>query len=280
MPVDRFSDADEFRKIAEPFLARRESEHGLLLGLVGQLDTLHAGALAGIVRAAASDASRGDVVCVALRLDHRLVVSRVSAADLIDSTASDLRDEPFEIVLGWPPLVERVAALSKRTASRNLAQGIYACTRVIHPPPVADHGTRRLADDGDQETLITWHRALAQSIGQHETYEDARASIARRLAEGALHVWEHGSRIVSSAAAVGATPHGIRVNFVYTPEEFRGRGYASALVADLTQALLDGGRAFVFLHTDLSNPISNRLYQRIGYERVGDFLMMELGPRG
>jgi predicted GNAT family acetyltransferase len=51
-------------------------------------------------------------------------------------------------------------------------------------------------------------------------------------------------------------------------------------VADLTQTLLDGGRDFVFLHTDLANPISNRLYQRLGYERAGDFMMAALStPR-
>jgi predicted GNAT family acetyltransferase len=50
----------------------------------------------------------------------------------------------------------------------------------------------------------------------------------------------------------------------------RGRGYASALVASLTERLLAGGRRFCFLFTDLSNPTSNKIYQRIGYEPVAD----------
>jgi predicted GNAT family acetyltransferase len=57
---------------------------------------------------------------------------------------------------------------------------------------------------------------------------------------------------------------------VYTPPELRGRGYASALTAALTGTLLDGGRRCCFLFTDLANPTSNRLYERIGYERVAD----------
>jgi predicted GNAT family acetyltransferase len=68
----------------------------------------------------------------------------------------------------------------------------------------------------------------------------------------------------------GKTPSGIRIGAVYTPPELRGRGYASALVAALSARLLAGGRRFCFLYTDLANPTANRIYARIGYERVCD----------
>jgi uncharacterized protein len=41
-------------------------------------------------------------------------------------------------------------------------------------------------------------------------------------------------------------------------------------VASLSQRLLDEGRTFCFLYTDLSNPTSNRIYIDIGYEPVCD----------
>jgi predicted GNAT family acetyltransferase len=71
-------------------------------------------------------------------------------------------------------------------------------------------------------------------------------------------------------AWAGQTPRGVRINYVYTPPEFRRRGYASAAVSTLTKKLLDGGRKFVFLFTDLSNPTSNKIYQQMGYDRVCD----------
>jgi hypothetical protein len=82
-------------------------------------------------------------------------------------------------------------------------------------------------------------------------------------------LWEDGEP-VSLAAAGGPTPNGIRIGPVYTPPELRGRGYASALVAELTRVQLEGGRRFCFLFTDLANPTSNRIYQRVGYEPVTD----------
>ena len=50
----------------------------------------------------------------------------------------------------------------------------------------------------------------------------------------------------------------------------RGRGYASALVAAISQAELDAGRRFCFLFTDQANPTANHIYQAIGYEPVRD----------
>ena len=59
------------------------------------------------------------------------------------------------------------------------------------------------------------------------------------------------------------------MQWVYTPEDRRRRGLASALVADLTQQLLDEG-LLCMLHTDLANPTSNRVYLALGYRRVGE----------
>jgi len=82
---------------------------------------------------------------------------------------------------------------------------------------------------------------------------------------------------VSIAGYGGPTPNGIRIGPVYTPPDLRGRGYASALTARLTQTLLDGGRRFCFLFTDLANPTSNSVYQRIGYRPVTDVDLWRFG---
>jgi hypothetical protein len=70
--------------------------------------------------------------------------------------------------------------------------------------------------------------------------------------------------------ASGATPRGIRIGAVYTPPQDRGRGYASNLVAAVSQAQLDAGRTFCFLYTDLANPTSNHIYRAVGYEPVSE----------
>ena len=83
-------------------------------------------------------------------------------------------------------------------------------------------------------------------------------------------LWFDGGRAVSLTGVGGLTPHGIRIGPVYTPPELRARGYASNLVAGVTQRQLDAGRDYVFLFTDLANPTSNKIYQDIGYQPVND----------
>ena len=111
---------------------------------------------------------------------------------------------------------------------------------------------------------------------------EARAAVEHRLAghDGGFALWEDEGRVVSVSGWGGPTPNGIRVGPVYTPPELRGRGYATALVAELSQSLLDGGRRFVFLYTDLANPTSNAIYERIGYVRVAESAMVSFSPVG
>jgi predicted GNAT family acetyltransferase len=70
----------------------------------------------------------------------------------------------------------------------------------------------------------------------------------------------------------------VRVGPVYTPPELRGRGYAGAATAAASQAALDVGVREVVLYTDLANPTSNALYQRLGYRPVEDRVVFSFEP--
>ncbi|WGP13291.1 GNAT family N-acetyltransferase [Streptomyces sp. SH5] len=69
----------------------------------------------------------------------------------------------------------------------------------------------------------------------------------------------------------------VRVTSVYTPPEFRGRGYGAAVTAESSRAALAKGAAEVLLFTDLANPTSNGVYLRIGYEPVADRVQLRRG---
>ena len=60
-----------------------------------------------------------------------------------------------------------------------------------------------------------------------------------------------------------------RVGPIYTPKEFRKKGYASAITSFVTQSLLDRG-AIATLYTQATNPTSNKIYQELGYVLVDE----------
>jgi predicted GNAT family acetyltransferase len=75
------------------------------------------------------------------------------------------------------------------------------------------------------------------------------------------------------ASRTRRTRHGSTVSLVYTPPDQRRKGYATACVAALSQIILDSGKDFCTLFTDLANPTSNDIYIKIGYVPLGDFTL-------
>jgi predicted GNAT family acetyltransferase len=171
--------------------------------------------------------------------------------------------------------------LSRQPYHRSMAQRIYQLEKVNPIAPVT--GRFRRARESDRRLLLDW--MIAFSV---EAFEGTDPDVARleRNVESMLtskirgaYIWDDGQP-VSFSAYGGPTPHGCRLGPVYTPPEYRGKGYASACVATLSQHLLDTGRKFVFLYTDLANPTSNHIYQVIGYNPVCDADVYEFEPFG
>ena len=128
----------------------------------------------------------------------------------------------------------------------------------------------RVAREEDFERVLEWGMGFNSDIGVDVPRDRMELMMRSYINEERLFIWEH-NEAVSTAGWAGPTPNGVRINFVYTPPEHRGHGYASACVAALSQQLLRSGRQFCFLFTDLANPTSNSIYQKIGYRPVCDF---------
>jgi predicted GNAT family acetyltransferase len=150
-----------------------------------------------------------------------------------------------------------------------MAERIYKLDRVVQPQPVPGH--MREITTADRDILIDWFQAFSREALHKDDREGSERSVDLRLrsAISSDFFWEDGEP-VSLTGVFRSTPNGARIGPVYTPPEHRGRGYASACVAAASQRMLDEGRQFCFLFTDLSNPTSNHIYQQIGYQPVVD----------
>ena len=132
-------------------------------------------------------------------------------------------------------------------------------------------GSMRYAQASDLPLVGEWGRAFHREI-ESDDPSDAYRAIAQAIDERRLAVWEHEGQVVSMAGITRSTDHGVTIYYVYSPTPNRGRGFATAVVAELTRAELEGGRDFVTLFTDLANPVSNKIYARIGYRPIGDWV--------
>ncbi|MFJ5834899.1 GNAT family N-acetyltransferase [Streptomyces sp. NPDC093089] len=149
----------------------------------------------------------------------------------------------------------------------------------LTPPDPAPEGRGRLAVEADVPLVAGWTREFAVAIGE-EPAEDYTGFVTERITEGRLHLWEAPDGRPVSMAAVSRTIEGqARVHLVHTPPADRRRGYAAGVTTAVSRAVLAAGTGRVLLFTDLANPTSNALYQRLGYRPVTDHVGVEFtGP--
>ena len=152
-------------------------------------------------------------------------------------------------------------------------QRLYRLAELVWPDP-APEGDARLARDGEARLTAGWFAAFAIEVDDMGKGEDQSAAAREKISHGWVTVWEAGGEPVAIACNTMPVHGTVRIGPVYTQPERRGRGYASAAPAALSQRLLKAGAQEVLLYTDLANPVSNSIYQRIGYRPVEDRVVL------
>lgn len=266
--------ADEFLEHAAPTLEENEAANNLILGM-----SLRIKASPYTIKTApffATVTDRDRVILAAVMTPPFKIVLSSDADDYSDAVDSFTKNI---LSLHLPiPGVTAASALAASFAEQwsqiaevkyheGMRQRIYEL-RKVNPPQWAQ-GAMRLATRNDLDLAEQWAIAFNdEAIGTPA--ENLRGLVERKIESRELYVWVDGGSTVSMAATTRPTRRGVGVNLVYTPPPFRGKGYASSCVAALSQSQLDSGYQFCVLYTDLANPTSNSIYQKIGYVPVCD----------
>jgi hypothetical protein len=160
-----------------------------------------------------------------------------------------------------------------------LVMGYYCLRRVDRPrnPPL---GGLRPAYEHEIPLLVDWAVRFQQdTFGEKPEPGEAERMIGGRFTTGDLFFWAlPDDTPIAMVATSRETTSGMTVNLVYTPPEARGRGYASAGVAALSQHILDRGKSFCVLFTDMANPTTNNIYPKVGYRWVREYREFRFAP--
>jgi GNAT superfamily N-acetyltransferase len=284
MPWQLTASLDEYVTAAGEFLVSRPVEHTIELGVVEGLRGRPA-------------APPGD-----LGPDGPLF--GWWQADDGDVTAVVLHTPPYPLLLGGLPtgseaeLTARLTGIGRQLPgvnSREEAAGRFAAAwrqetgvgyttfrrsrlhrlAELVPPDPRPAGTPRVAGEHDQDLLERWFEASAQEM--NDLTGVLPGAVPDRLSYGGLTLWEVRGRPVAMAGHGRPAAGVVRIGPVYTRPELRGRGYGGAVTTAVTSAAIGAGAAEVVLFTDLANPTSNALYRRLGYQPVGDRVMLRFG---
>ncbi len=276
--LKRYASGAEFKGEVWSFLQQHEAENNLPIGISGavaQNPTTYGDDMPYLAAVFDGD----EIVAAAVRTPPRSVILSHNAPEpALELLATDLCEEygnGLTGVVASVPAEKRFAAIYERLTGckSNVEMGmrIYRLDEVTFPQGVS--GTYRRASRDEFDLLVSWHMAFIDEATHESTDRTSGEKGVERWLSSPDHelgVWVDGGEVVSMAGAAGPTPNGIRIGAVYTPPEKRRRGYASAVVAQLSQNQLDSGRKFCFLFTDLQNPTSNSIYMKMGYVPVCD----------
>lgn len=282
LEIHRHGTARALLERAEPWLLESEDVNNLLLSLSYAVAEEEAGALSGphasdgasapfFATVEQAGAVRG---CAFHTPPHQVLLSEMPRKGGV-ALARQMAEHETVIpaVLGPPRPAEAFArewsSLTGAGWRPGTDQRLYRLDEVtpLHAP-----GRMRLARPEEAGLAAAWAEAFAQEV--HTRFGPGEEALSVWVRRGFVFVWEDAGEgvdaPVSLAVAHGRTPRGARIGYVYTPPGRRRRGYAGALVAELSRHLLDSGMSFCVLYADLSNPTTNALYQKMGYRPLCD----------
>jgi RimJ/RimL family protein N-acetyltransferase len=260
---------DEFRAIAEPLYRRDRIAHTI------ELTLLRAGTFPddSLLLSVWND---GTAVGAALQTPPYPLACNGIPVPAMDTIVPDLVEWRPELtgVRGARPGAVAFAdawhAITGRAGTVSTEERLYRLGTLRAPTDVA--GGARLATDEDRALLVDWVELFFV-----ETFSDVRDDAAGdRFVDNAKRIgdrfvlWDVDATPVSMAM-LRAPAFGVsRIGPVLTPLDHRGHGYGSAVTAAAADLAHRSGTADVVLFADLANPVSNSIYQRIGFEAVAD----------
>ncbi|MGW5922858.1 GNAT family N-acetyltransferase [Nocardia fluminea] len=268
MRIDITSDAARFINDVEPFLRRDPLRHTVIATVLINVINGRSGGMSTQFLCVRDDT--GQVVGIAQCTDGAAYLGEIPAhsipavVDAFAAQAIALRsvEAPESDALAF---AARWSKANGGTYRKRYSARLFRLDTVQVPDAA---GSPRRAAVGDVAACIAMIEAFGVEADAPQRLNEA--VVRKRIEAGTTWLWEHDGTPVSLVARQTAVLGWARIGPVYTPPRFRGKGFASALTATVAGRIRAEG-ADACLFTDLANPTSNKIYQRIGFEPVRDF---------
>ncbi|MGB3405822.1 MAG: GNAT family N-acetyltransferase [Microcoleaceae cyanobacterium] len=271
MKIYQFKTADLFYNQAQQYLLRDAARNHLLLRITHTLiehpERYTIPPYLSIVK------SHNSIIAVAIQTPpYGLVLSQIQDLQAIDLIIENLSQNQIKLptVSGLPTetkaFVEKWSTLTQQSYHLEKQLRIHCLTQVN--PINQSNGELRFATLQDRELLIEWCQAFIKEAMPNP--ENVEHLVDSHLNQNSIYIWQDVTP-VSIVCGSGNLTVGGNISLVYTPPQYRQKGYASSSVATLTQHLLNRGYPNCYLFTDLTNPTANHIYHNIGYQPICDW---------
>jgi predicted GNAT family acetyltransferase len=279
MEVRFYNDINQFYKLAFPFLMEREIENSLFIYILNRLKEN--------IKRYGEEFPRlslifdnNTIVVLAMRTPpNDLLLSFSNNLDYIETLVEEYTytTENLPGVLGFKAAADKFTKLwseNNNLTFRLLRNERLYILRKVSKDTLGSNPLLVVTNRYDSLVLKWARNMITEALEETSKDELSRAlkNIHEEIMAGTSQIYLlfNKGEPVSMARKAGKIPNGNAINLVYTPPSLRRKGYATECVAKLSQLILDEGMKYCFLFTDLSNPTSNNIYQKIGYRPIDD----------
>ncbi|MGP4076399.1 GNAT family N-acetyltransferase [Halobacillus sp. K22] len=276
MKVIQEQNVEAFTSSIQDLLLQREAENNLPLGILQRLQESPSKEPPFLIKIE----EEGSPVFMTMRTPpHLWILPSIpsTTSNHIQKLTRYLFENQFEVpgILGEGETVQQFinewVSITGANPIIHMRQGIYRLKEL--QPIHRTEGELINAGEHHLELVSKWLTRYGEETNEVSVKERAGELAEEMIRTQRMHLWIVNGEAVSMAARARVTPHGATINAVFTPDEFKRRGYATQAVWTLTKKLLDNGYQFCSLYTDLDNHASNSIYKKIGYEWIGSSIV-------
>jgi len=175
-------------------------------------------------------------------------------------------------------LAKQYLAVDRAEYQIDEADGLYSLllTELAVPEQISSGqvaGRRLMSFDLDRVTAwrVAYSVELLGIVENQQLWEQSRSNMEDNVQSGQSWVLEDGGRIVANTSFNAAVKEAVQVGGVYTPPEFRGRGYGRCVVAASLLDARESGVETAVLFTGDANIPARKAYAALGFKRIGDY---------
>ncbi len=276
MEYKEYNNINNFLDTTREILLASEAENGLMLGIAELLkaDPNYYGTKP-LLATVSSSSGIELVVMMTPPFKIQIIACGNNSLEAVETLTKNIGNSNWYVpgVIAEKNIAETFAKNYCEKTGRKLK--IVMSMRIFKLTEVAKRdypeGNFRVATMDDFDLCLDWTKKfMIDCFGENSnnTPDDSN-HLEDKIKSGFFYLWEK-DKPVSMAARTRPTPNSECVASVYTPPDERGKGYATAVVSELSKEILKSGKKFCTLFTDLANPTSNSIYQKIGYKPIAD----------
>ncbi len=150
---------------------------------------------------------------------------------------------------------------------------IYKCTAVANnfiPSP----GQMQMGDIRRLNELAVLSSGFSRDYyGERDSIEEGINRIIVGIQSDSIYQWVDNGRVCSIAQSLNEDYDFPVIGHFYTHPTYRNKGYGASITYELTKGLLGVGHEFIMLSTNAFTPSSNRVFEKVGYLNVGEYLL-------